>query len=172
MMSTIDEEAGFEFAAMVEESEKQMRNMYASLPGQICAAVADTLTRTGRVKELAQQIEAQERANNNAVRASERVLAGINKLKWVALALILIMPLVVAVTFYVQRYVLNSEISELKNHIQGLQTMAANLKPNNPDGIELVNYGDGKKGIILPKGALFEHSGTIPDGREGIVFTP
>jgi hypothetical protein len=95
-MSMIDEEAGFEFAAMVEESEKLMRNMYASLPRQICATVADTIARTGRVEALARQIEAQERANTNALRASEQIFRLIRFLRgWVrpAVGLMPILPI-------------------------------------------------------------------------------
>jgi hypothetical protein len=37
-------------------------------------------------------------------------------------------------------------------------------------GLELVNYNDGTRGIILPRGAKADRVGVVPDGRIAIVI--
>lgn len=38
--------------------------------------------------------------------------------------------------------------------------------------LELVNYQDGTRGIILPKGVKVDRTGPVKDGRIGILITP
>lgn len=38
--------------------------------------------------------------------------------------------------------------------------------------LELVNYGDGTRGIILPRGVKVDRTGTLKDGRDAIVIKP
>lgn len=163
-MSDIDEESAFDFVAMVEESEKQMRNMYTRLPGQICAAIEKALASSGK-------IEALERASDGAVRSANNLRDNGKKVCRIALALTLIIPLVVTIYFFAQLRWLNSDKDALEKQIRGLAAMANELKENNPDGLELVRYSDGERGIILPWKAKYSRFGQISDGRDAVVFS-
>jgi len=61
------------------------------------------------------------------------------------------------------------ELAELKTTITAEQSKLAELQ-SKTWGLELVNYGDGTRGIILPKGIKVERTGAVPDGRTGIVI--
>lgn len=169
-MRDTDEESAFDFVAMVEESEKQMRNMYAHLPDQLCAIVEKILARANRIEVLERHISILENANTKTVRAADFLLVSIKKASAIAMAMVLLIPLVIGITFYVQCYRLNNYKTALEGQIRGLTAIADELKKGNPDGIEFANYGNGKKGIILPKGAQFDYCGNTADGRDSIVF--
>jgi len=61
------------------------------------------------------------------------------------------------------------ELNELRAAIRTEEATLADLQ-SKTWGLELVNYKDGTKGIILPKGAKVDRTGAIPDGREAIVI--
>lgn len=162
-MSDIDEESAFDFVAMVEESEKQMRSMYKHLPDQLCAAVEKALAGSGKIETL-------ERASDSAARSANYLRDNGKKICRLALALTFAIPLVVTIYFFVQLRWLNSDKVVLEKQINGLAAMANELKKNNPDGLELVRYSDGNRGITLPRNAKYSRSGQISDGRDAIVF--
>ncbi len=164
-MSNIDEDAAFDCVAMVEESEKLMRNMYASLPRQLCAAVEAAIGRTGK-------IEALEQANRSALQAANRFSATVKKASKITVALALLIPAVITILFYAHLRSLTNDKGALERRIAGLTAMAESLKTNNPDGIELESYGNGEKGVILPKGYEYSYSGRSADGRAAIVLAP
>lgn len=62
-----------------------------------------------------------------------------------------------------------SELAELKAAVRAEQATLNELQ-SKTWGLELVNYGDGTRGIILPKGAKLDRTGAVPDGRTGIVY--
>lgn len=61
------------------------------------------------------------------------------------------------------------DLAELKAAIQREQATLAELE-SKTWRLELVQYKDGTKGIILPKGAKLDRTGEVPDGRTGIVY--
>lgn len=64
-----------------------------------------------------------------------------------------------------------AELAEVKAQITQEQATLAELR-GKTWGLELVKYEDGTRGIILPKGAKFDRSGAVQDGRIGIVIKP
>ena len=64
-----------------------------------------------------------------------------------------------------------SELAELKAAIRAEEATFSELR-SKTWGLELVNYGDGTRGIVLPKGVKVERTGTVQDGRFGIVIKP
>jgi len=64
-----------------------------------------------------------------------------------------------------------SELGEVKAAIQAEESTLVELRAKTW-GLELVNYGDGTRGIILPKGVKVDRAGAVQDGRVGIVIKP
>lgn len=66
---------------------------------------------------------------------------------------------------------LKKEREALKVAIQAEEATLAELR-SKTWGLELVNYRDGGRGIILPKGVQFVRSGKLKDGREAVIIAP
>lgn len=64
-----------------------------------------------------------------------------------------------------------NELAELKAAIQTEQATLDELQTKTW-GLELVQYKDGTRGIILPKGIKISHTGTVANGREAVVIKP
>lgn len=64
---------------------------------------------------------------------------------------------------------LRDEAAELRGSIRREEATLAALR-SKTWGLELVNYDDGTRGIILPKGVKVDRTGAIPDGRTGVVL--
>ena len=64
-----------------------------------------------------------------------------------------------------------SELAELKAQVRAERAILGELQ-SKTWGLELVSYGDGTRGIILPRGTKVDRTGAIPDGRIGIVIKP
>lgn len=64
-----------------------------------------------------------------------------------------------------------AELNELKAAIRAEQSTLNELQ-SKTWGLELVNYQDGTRGIILPRGTKVDRSGAVQDGRIGIVVKP
>ena len=62
------------------------------------------------------------------------------------------------------------ERAALTREIAILSEQAEKLKAKTW-GVELVDWRDGGRGIILPKGMRVKHTGQVEDGREAIVIT-
>lgn len=62
------------------------------------------------------------------------------------------------------------ERAALTREIAILSEQAEKLKAKTW-GVELVEWRDGGRGIILPKGMRVKHTGQVEDGREAIVIT-
>ena len=62
------------------------------------------------------------------------------------------------------------ERAALTREIAILSEQAEKLKAKTW-GVELVEWRDGGRGIILPKGVRVKHTGQVEDGREAIVIT-
>lgn len=64
-----------------------------------------------------------------------------------------------------------AELDELKGLIIAEESTRAQLKSETWN-LTLVDYGDGTRGILLPKGVTYVRHGQIQDGRTGIVIKP
>lgn len=64
-----------------------------------------------------------------------------------------------------------NELDELKAAIQTEQATLAELQTKTW-GLELVQYKDGTRGIILPKGIKIDRTGAMLDGRAAVVIKP
>ncbi|WP_218064793.1 hypothetical protein [Desulfolutivibrio sulfoxidireducens] len=62
-----------------------------------------------------------------------------------------------------------TELAELKAAIRAKEATLAELR-SKTWGLELVNYGDGTRGILLPRGVKLDRTGSVKDGREAIVI--
>lgn len=63
------------------------------------------------------------------------------------------------------------ELAELKTAIRQEQATLNELH-SETWGLTLVNYNDGTRGIILPKGIKVDRTGTVSDGRNAVVIKP
>lgn len=66
---------------------------------------------------------------------------------------------------------LREERAALKAAIQAEEATLAELQ-SKTCGLELVNYSDGGRGIILPKGTTFSHTAKIENERTVIIIKP
>lgn len=66
---------------------------------------------------------------------------------------------------------LREERAAMKAAIHAEEAMLTELQ-SQTWGLELVSYGDGTRGILLPKGTKIDRTGTIKDGREAVVIKP
>lgn len=66
---------------------------------------------------------------------------------------------------------LRSTIAALKRNVAEEQKTLRELS-GKTWRLELVNYGDGTRGIILPRGTKVDRTGVVQDGRIGIVIKP
>lgn len=62
-----------------------------------------------------------------------------------------------------------AELHELKAAIRQEQAILGELQ-SKTWRLELVNYQDGTRGIILPRGTNVDRTGAVPDGRIGVVI--
>lgn len=64
-----------------------------------------------------------------------------------------------------------NELAELKAAIVVEQRILGELQ-GKTWGLELVTYGDGTRGIVLPRGVKVDRTGAVQDGRTAIVIKP
>jgi len=64
-----------------------------------------------------------------------------------------------------------AELAELKATIRAEEATLAELRSKTWE-LELVNYGDGTRGIILPRGTQVDRTGAVKDGRFAVVIRP
>lgn len=63
------------------------------------------------------------------------------------------------------------ELTELKNKILIEETTLSSIKKKTWS-LELVEYNDGIRGIILPRGVKFNQAASVQDGRDVILIRP
>ena len=103
--------------------------------------------------------------------ATERELRGSRW--WHTLFLLLVGGLIAGGLWMFQDFALEQakkERAALTREIAILSEQAEKLKAKTW-GVELVEWRDGGRGIILPKGMRVKHTGQVEDGREAIVIT-
>ena len=64
---------------------------------------------------------------------------------------------------------MRADAAELKGKIKAEETTLAALKKKTWS-LELVEYKDGKRGIILPKGVRFDQAASVQDGRDIVLI--
>lgn len=81
---------------------------------------------------------------------------------------------IIGTTYAVGSFLVKSrvdELAELKVQVTAERATLDELR-SKTWGLELVNYGDGTRGIILPKGVKVDRTGSMPDGRAAVVVRP
>lgn len=63
------------------------------------------------------------------------------------------------------------ELAELRTQLVQARSTLDELQ-SKTWGLELMNYSDGGRGIILPKGTTFSHKAKIENGRTAIIIKP
>lgn len=66
---------------------------------------------------------------------------------------------------------LRGRLVDLQREVATLEATAEQLT-SKTWRLELVNYGDGTRGILLPKGVKVDRTGNVPDGRAAVVIKP
>lgn len=64
---------------------------------------------------------------------------------------------------------MRADAAELKGKIKAEETTLAALKKKTWS-LELMEYKDGKRGIILPKGVRFDQAASVQDGRDIVLI--
>jgi len=134
----------------------------------------------GAVRDAAREfiVQGAETASRGLLEASSEAKAAASALRRTGLMqgiFLLAVTLVVIGAAYVTGALLVKsrvdELAELKAAIRAEEATLAELR-SKTWGLELVNYDDGNRGIILPKGSRVDRSGAVADGRIGVVIRP
>lgn len=134
----------------------------------------------GAVRDAAREFitEAAEKASrslldaSNEARATSAALRRTGLLQGVfllAVALVIIGATYAAGSLLVKSRV--EELAELKAQVTAERSTLDELR-SKTWGLELVNYGDGTRGIVLPKGIKVDRTGAVQDGRAAVVIKP
>lgn len=134
----------------------------------------------GAVRDAAREfiVQGAETASRGLLDASSEAKAAASSLRRVGLlqgAFLLAVALVIIGAVYVAgQWIFNSRVAELAELKAAIRTEEATLAElwSKTWGLELVKYGDGTRGVILPKGVKVDHTGTTQDGRSAIVIKP
>jgi len=123
-------------------------------------------------------IEGAEKASKGLLDASSEAKATSEALRRTGLmqgAFLLLVALVaIGAVYFAGSLLFKSRLEELAElKIQLAQARAAlDELQSKTWGLELVNYGDGTRGILLPKGVKVDRTGNVPDGRAAVVIKP
>lgn len=163
------EEAIFGLMAQAEDLQTHALKLQAltedtlkRLPGTVKEAIGSA---TGKASEDILEAAMTARAASSLLK-STGVLLGV----FLLAVAIVVGGGVIATLKYVTSG-MREELADLRQHIaverstlEGLQGKSWRL--------ELINYGDGTRGIILPRGVKIDRTGPVKDGREAIVIKP
>lgn len=134
----------------------------------------------GAVRDAAREfiVQGAETASKCLLGASDEAKAAASALRRTGLMqgvfLLVVALVIIGVGYFVGGWVLKSrvtELAELKAAIRAEEATLAELQ-SKTWGLELVNYQDGTRGIILPRGTKVDRTGTVPDGRAAVVIKP
>lgn len=130
----------------------------------------------GQAREII--TEASKNASEGLLRASSEAQAvgAMMRRAWLlhGVFLLVVAGVIAGVSSFAVNYLLKSrinELAELKTAIVAEQRLLGELQ-GKTWGLELVNYGDGTRGIVLPRGVKVDRTGTVSDGRTAIVIKP
>jgi hypothetical protein len=122
--------------------------------------------------------EASKNASEGLLRASNEAQAvgAIMRRAWLlhGVFLLAVAGVIAGVSTFAVNYLLKSrinELAELKAAIVVEQRILGELQ-GKTWGLELVTYGDGTRGIVLPRGVKVDRTGAVQDGRTAIVIKP
>lgn len=152
--------------ALQESAEDTVRRLPEATRAAIRGSADEVLTETAK------------KATESLVRASEGAkLAGAVLRRTVFLQGVFLLAVALvcagggyAALGYVYRGRL-AELAEVKAQVRAEKATLAELQ-RETWGLELVTYGDGTRGIILPRGTKIDRTGAVQDGRTGIVIRP
>lgn len=152
--------------------QRSAQDVIKTLPDASRAAVRDA------AREFI--IEGAEKASRGLLNASNEAKDTATALRRTGLMqgfFLLAVALVVGgVGFAVMGFIGKSKIAELNELKAAIRTEQATLNElqSKTWGLELVNYQDGTRGIILPRGTKVDRTGTVQDGsgRIGIILRP
>lgn len=134
----------------------------------------------GAVRDAAREfiVQGAETASRGLLDASSEAKAAASSLRRTGLlqgVFLLAVALVVIGAAYAASVLLVKsrvdELAELKAAIRAEEATLAELR-SKTWGLELVNYGDGTRGILLPKGIKIDRTGAVQDGRAAVVIKP
>ena len=134
----------------------------------------------GAVRDAAREFitEAAEKASRGLLDASNEAKATSAALRRTGLLqgvfLLAVALVVIGAAYAAGRFLVKSrvdELAELKAQVTAERGTLDELR-SKTWGLELVNYGDGTRGILLPKGVKVDRTGAVPDGRAAVVIKP
>jgi hypothetical protein len=171
------EETAFTALAVMEEAAKVTKEIQRS--------AEDALTRLPEAARRTFETVARETFAETAQKASEGLLEASSEAKASASALrrtglmqgvflLAVGVVIIGALYFVAQMLFDSrvtELAELKAAIRAEEGTLAELR-SKTWGLELVNYGDGTRGILLPKGIKIDRTGAMQDGRAAIVIKP
>lgn len=128
---------------------------------------------------------AREFITEGAERASKGLLDASNEAKATATALrrtglmqgvflVAVAVVIAGGAYFAMRFIGARELAqlqELKEQVRAERVILSELQ-SKTWGLELVNYSDGGRGIILPRGTTFSRAAKIENGRTAIIINP
>lgn len=123
------------------------------------------------LQELSEGVKEAVNSQVSLAHATERELRGSRW--WHTLFLLLVGGLVAGGLWMFLDFELDKakkERTALKQEVAVLSEQAAKLKSKTWD-VQLVEWPDGERGIILPRGVRVKRTGQVEDGRDAIVIT-
>lgn len=173
---TDEERALYGLMVLAEENTKLAKTTLEALPRELTATLAPVLEDVS--KSVADAKTAFVALPDVVQEAEQRMRSASLHAALVGAGVCLAVSLIFGVVFYLwhsgmreERTALTEELKSLKASIQAEEAMLAELK-SKTWGLELKNYSDGGRGIILPKGTTFSHTAKIEKGRTAIVIKP
>jgi hypothetical protein len=134
----------------------------------------------GAVRDAAREfiIEAAENASRGLLDASNEARATSVALRRTGLLqgvfLLAVALVVVGAVYAAGGWLVRSRVdglAELKAQVTAERATLDELR-SKTWGLELVSYGDGTRGIVLPKGVKIDRTGAVSDGRAAVVIRP
>lgn len=134
----------------------------------------------GAVRDAAKEfiVQGAETASRGLLDASSEAKAAASSLRrtWPLHGVFLLVAGVVTLgaLYFAGNMLFNSRVTELAELKAAIRTEEATLAElrGKTWGLELVNYGDGTRGILLPKGVKVDRTGAVQDGRAAVVIKP
>lgn len=122
--------------------------------------------------------EGAERASKGLLDASSEAKATATALRRTGLMqgvfLVAVAVVIAGGAYFAMRFIGARELAqlqELKEQIKAERVILSELQ-SKTWGLELVNYSDGGRGIILPRGTTFSRAAKIENGRTAIIINP
>ena len=156
---------------VVEKNSQDVKNAaYSGTQAVVSAIKAGTDKTLEDVKNGLQEATTGLKAASDEAKATSIALRRTGLMQGVFLIAVAI--LLAGAGYFALGYIAQSrfdELAELKAEIRQNEATLLQLQAKT-FGLELVDYKDGSRGIILPKGVKVDRTGAIPDGRTAVVI--